>query len=512
MAAAAALPQVPFKAAGACDRMPHLLDQAPANFQFLGHMHPSQLPDFYRNCRIVVLTSTCFEGFPTVLAEAMLHGKPVICSRIGGLPEIVDDGATGLLFEPGNSADLAAKIDHLWNRPDLCRQFGQAGREKALREYSAEEYYERLMAVYQKAIALGAGGPRAVETMSPCPTGQPSAGRSAMIGPPTCSDSRSQGDAMLRPNVSFERHRIVGIDFDFALKDQIPEVIDQWRRIGRRSYIAIANPHSVMLCRRDPGMRRAITNAGLTLPDGVGIIIAGKLLGLGRRHRAAGPALMLELCDRGRDLGYRHFFFGGADGIADRLVQRLTNQFPGLAVAGTCCPPFRKLSVEEDEQLTARINAARPDIVWIGLGAPKQEKWMAAHVNRIHAPAMIGVGAAFDFHSGNIPWAPRWVRKYGMEWAYRLSREPRRLWRRNLDSPIFVLHVLAQAAIEHPKRAIQRLLAAPPRPQHSDPIPRPTARVTQQPVSLPYSPATLRITSSARDRRTVSAADTSSLA
>jgi len=160
LSAAKRLPDIAFKAAGGYDRMPHLPGEAPANFEFLGQLGTELLNGFYSQARMLVLPSTCFEGFPMTIAEAMVRGKPVVCSRIGGLPEIVDDGVTGLLFEPGKAADLAEKIRFLWDRPDVCRKMGQTGRKKALREYSPEKYYERLMAVYEKAIALGPGGPR----------------------------------------------------------------------------------------------------------------------------------------------------------------------------------------------------------------------------------------------------------------------------------------------------------------------------------------------------------------
>ncbi|MBN2320694.1 MAG: glycosyltransferase family 4 protein [Acidobacteria bacterium] len=151
---------IAFRAAGAYDRLPQLLETAPDNFEFCGMLKERKLAEFYENCRIIVLCSVCYEGFPSVLAEAMAYGKPVVCSRIGGLAEIVEDGVTGLLFEPGNVTDLAAKIRHLWDRPDLCRQMGRAGREKAGREYSPENYYKRLIAVYEKAIELGPQQPR----------------------------------------------------------------------------------------------------------------------------------------------------------------------------------------------------------------------------------------------------------------------------------------------------------------------------------------------------------------
>jgi len=150
--AARQCPHIPFKAAGDHKRMPDLLSQAPSNFEFLGNLDPKRLAKFYQSVRISILPSTWYEGFPIALLEAMLRGIPVICSRIGGLPEIVEDGVTGLLFEPGNSRELAEKIQYLWNRPELCHKLGNAAREKALREYSPDRYYERLIIAYEKAI------------------------------------------------------------------------------------------------------------------------------------------------------------------------------------------------------------------------------------------------------------------------------------------------------------------------------------------------------------------------
>jgi glycosyltransferase involved in cell wall biosynthesis len=158
LAAARSLPEIPFRAAGAFDRMAHLLDSAPANFQFLGHVDRAALGAFYQSSRIIVLCSTCFEGFPTVLVEAMVRSKPVVCSRLGGMPEIVEDGVHGLLIEPGNAEDLARKIRFLWERPELCAQMGAAGQRKALSTYSTVRYHERLMGVYERAILLNARG------------------------------------------------------------------------------------------------------------------------------------------------------------------------------------------------------------------------------------------------------------------------------------------------------------------------------------------------------------------
>jgi glycosyltransferase involved in cell wall biosynthesis len=154
MDASLRLPDIPFRAAGDLDRMPDLPAQAPENFKFEGHLSKEALDDFYAGCRVFVLSSIWFETFGIVIAEAMLRGIPVICSRIGGLPEIVEDGVTGLLFEPGNADELADKIRYLWERPELCWKMGEAGRQKALRDYSPEKYYERLIALYEKAREL----------------------------------------------------------------------------------------------------------------------------------------------------------------------------------------------------------------------------------------------------------------------------------------------------------------------------------------------------------------------
>lgn len=156
--AAAKCTDIPFKAAGSYTRMSNLPRQAPQNFEFLGHLNKNQIDRFYNNSRLIVLPSICYEGFPSVLIEAMANQKPVICSRIGGLQEIVQDGVSGLLFEPGNAHDLTEKIRFLWDRPELCRQMGHQAQQKALRQYSPQKYYEQLMSVYKKAVQLSAGG------------------------------------------------------------------------------------------------------------------------------------------------------------------------------------------------------------------------------------------------------------------------------------------------------------------------------------------------------------------
>jgi len=241
-----------------------------------------------------------------------------------------------------------------------------------------------------------------------------------------------------------KKHNILGTGFTLVSYRDVMAAVQTWRNTERRHYVTLTPPYSVLLCRRDAELQRATQNAALTLPDGVGIILAAEMLGYPHHGRVTGPTLMLRLCDWGRAEGLRHFFHGGTPGVVAALTDRLTRTFPGLIVAGTYCPPFGQLTPDEDAEIVRQINEAKPDVVWVGLGSPKQEKWMAEHVGKTDAAALIGVGAAFDFHSGRVKWAPEWMRKIGVEWAYRLAQEPRRMWRRNVSSVVFVAGVLHQ--------------------------------------------------------------------
>ena len=170
-----------------------------------------------------------------------------------------------------------------------------------------------------------------------------------------------------------------------------------------------------------------------------------RLQGHRRVERVYGPDLMLSLCRHGLENGLRHFLYGGEASVADLLKTNLTARFLGLQVMGTQTPPFRDLTAEEDGVVVDAINAAtQADVVWVGLSTPKQERWMAAHLGRIEAPVMIGVGAAFDFLSGRKRQAPRWMQRAGLEWLFRLASEPRRLWPRYRRYPLFVLLAIAQ--------------------------------------------------------------------
>jgi N-acetylglucosaminyldiphosphoundecaprenol N-acetyl-beta-D-mannosaminyltransferase len=221
--------------------------------------------------------------------------------------------------------------------------------------------------------------------------------------------------------------------------------IDRLIRVRQPGYVCVSGAHGVMECQRDEHLREIHNRAALVTPDGMPLVWLSRWRGAKHVSRVYGPDLMLAVCEHSLARGYRHFFFGGADGVPERLAQRLMARFPGLTVAGAYSPPFRPLTESEDRAVVERINAARPDVVWVGLSTPKQERWMAAHRDKLDGPVLIGVGAAFDFHAGVKSQAPRWVQKSGFEWLFRMLSEPRRLGRRYAYIvPMFLLLVALQ--------------------------------------------------------------------
>lgn len=245
--------------------------------------------------------------------------------------------------------------------------------------------------------------------------------------------------------VRMPEFRVLGVRVNAV---QIPQVID-WMEYcihdrGRARYVAVTGMHGVTESHQNPEFRSILKNADLVVPDGMPLVWLGRLRGFSHlERRVYGPELMETFC---RETGtkYRHFFYGGAPGIADRLAQ-VEQERHGIRIAGTYCPPFRPLTAEEDKAVIAMINEAAPDVVWVGLSTPKQERWMYDYRNRLNVPLLLGVGAAFDLNSGQLKQAPEWMREHGLEWLFRLMAEPKRLWRRYLvQGSRFVWNVLLE--------------------------------------------------------------------
>lgn len=210
-------------------------------------------------------------------------------------------------------------------------------------------------------------------------------------------------------------------------------------------YVCATSVHGIVEGWRHPEFRRILRGAALVCPDGMPLVWVGRLKG--RRHmtRTCGPDLMLDVCRRSTGTGVRHFFYGGALGVPERLALELGRICPGLLVAGCHSPPFGDLADDERAGVAERINATAAGIVWVGLGTPRQERWAAAMAPRLHARVIVTVGAAFDYHTGRLRRAPSPLQRAGLEWAYRLAQQPRRLWRRYLsNNPLFVVLATAE--------------------------------------------------------------------
>ena len=238
---------------------------------------------------------------------------------------------------------------------------------------------------------------------------------------------------------------ILGVGVSAINMQMALDNIHRWIQNDERHYICLTGVHGIIESYRREAVRAIHNSAGLVAPDGMPLVWLSRLMGFRNVERVYGPDLLLKVCEQSLVHNYRHYFYGGAAGIAERLVDRLVTRFPGLVVVGVHSPPFRALSIEEDRAVVKRINEARPDIVWVGISTPKQEQWMAQHVNRLNASVLMGVGAAFDFHAGVKKQAPRWMMRAGLEWFFRLLSEPRRLGKRYLiNNPLFVALVTLQ--------------------------------------------------------------------
>ena len=236
---------------------------------------------------------------------------------------------------------------------------------------------------------------------------------------------------------------VLGVGISAVSMESAVAEISRWIEERESHYVCVTGVHGVMESQDDPRLLAIHNRSGLTVPDGMPMVWAGRFAGFGHMTRVAGPDLVPRLCEGGLAARWRHYFYGGASGCAEQMAEALVARLPGLRVAGAYSPPFRPLDDAEKTSIADRINAARPHVVWVGLGAPKQERWMSEMIHRLDAAALIGVGAAFDLLSGRTTRAPRWMRHSGLEWLYRLLQEPHRLAGRYLgNNPRFVWRVM----------------------------------------------------------------------
>jgi N-acetylglucosaminyldiphosphoundecaprenol N-acetyl-beta-D-mannosaminyltransferase len=214
---------------------------------------------------------------------------------------------------------------------------------------------------------------------------------------------------------------------------------------GERCFICVTGVHGVMESQKDEALKAIHNHSGLTVPDGMPLVWAGRIYGYSDIGRVYGPDLMLEVCRASVKKGFTHFLYGGDEGVAEKLKNNLEQKFPGIQIVGVYTPPFRPLNIEEEEDLKNQVAILKPDFFWAGLSTPKQERFMAEYISKLDTKVMIGVGAAFDYHTGRVIDSPDWMKKIGMQWFHRLCQNPRRLWKRYLiNNPIFIGKFLKQ--------------------------------------------------------------------
>jgi exopolysaccharide biosynthesis WecB/TagA/CpsF family protein len=375
----------------------------------LGWLAPAAVYARMREAAYLVMPSVWYENFPRTLVEAFASGLPVVASRIGSLAELVDHGRTGLVFEPGAARDFARHVAWAEAFPAKMRAMGENARDKYERAFTPEKNYDQLMAIYDDAMA--AGGPEKAAWSA-------------------------------RGGISRTGASVIGSHVDALGWDACLDRVLGWASRRESRYVCLCNAHSVVTARREPAFARAIGAADLVVADGAPVAWRLRTLGFPGQPRLSGPDLMRKCCERAASEGIAIFLYGGTAATLRRLSARLAAEFPNLVVAGCYAPPYRELTAAEDEHVTHAIRDSGAQLVFVGLGCPRQETWMAAHRGSIDA-VMLGVGAAFDFYAGTIRRAPRWMQHAGLEWLHRLCSEPRRLWRRYLVTNALFIAYLA---------------------------------------------------------------------
>jgi len=248
------------------------------------------------------------------------------------------------------------------------------------------------------------------------------------------------GDEFTHAHADVLGVRVSAIDLQMAI-----DLAGRWIDAGRSGYICLTGVHGVMEAQRDRELRRIFNRAFITAPDGMPMTWVGHHQGFANMDRVFGPDFMAAMCALSAARGYRNFLYGGKPGVAPLLGSALQARFPGLQIVGTFTPPFAELTRQQEEEMLAQISASRPDIVWVGLSTPKQERFMARYFERMKAPLLVGVGAAFDYHTGSIRDCSGWIKRAGLQWLHRLLQDPVRLWKRYLrNNPAFIWQMACQ--------------------------------------------------------------------
>lgn len=389
--------------------MAHGLQQ---HVRFVGVVHGAEKERLWNESDLFVFP-TYHEGLPYALLESMAARTPPLISPVGEIPDVVEDGVHGFFVPCRDPQALANAICRLDSDRDLIHRMGESGRQRIVSHYTSDRLAVDFRRTYLQVLHLEA------EQV-------------------TAHDRRG---IMRRKGT-----RVLGALIDTLSWDEVTAKIVAWGAANESRYVCACNVHSVVTTTKDPEFKVAVNGADMSTPDGAPIAWACRHLGYPRQERINGPDLMWRYLREAERLGQSVYFYGSTDHSLGKLRTSLAASFPALTVVGMKSPKFRTLSVAEDEADIQAINASGANVLFVGLGCPKQEKWMAAHRGRVQA-VMIGVGAAFDFHSGVTHRAPVWMQRIGLEWLHRLLSEPRRLFMRYLTTNTrFVIGIANQMA------------------------------------------------------------------
>jgi N-acetylglucosaminyldiphosphoundecaprenol N-acetyl-beta-D-mannosaminyltransferase len=386
---------------------------------FLGQLPFMEVQRRLRLAQLLVLPSLCFEGFPMAIIEAYSLGVPVAASDLGPFPEIVKENENGILFRPGDASNVFEIIGEIWDQPDRLSSLGRGARKEFDRKYTADKNYETLMKIYDAAIE----------------------NKQSRQGRTLFSEK-----IVTREGDQHDRESILGYSISTLPNNECIDKIVSWIENGAKSkYFVCANPHSLEVAQIDHFFAQAIKNADLIVPDGIGIVIASKILGGAIQDRVTGSDIFGRVSSRLNEKGgFAFFFLGSTEEILNKVRGKMSQDFPNITVAGTYSPPFRnEFGEEENLAMIEAVNQVKPDVLWVGMTAPKQEKWIYQNREKLDVKLIGPIGAVFDFYIGNIIRPHPVFQKMGLEWLPRFLQEPGRLWRRNLISnPKFLLEVI----------------------------------------------------------------------
>jgi len=335
------------------------------------------------------------EQYGRSLAEAMACGIPIAGSSSGAIPEVLKGYSMHLIFNEGDILSLTHSIKKLLNKE------GQNSNQELLKNFTIENFTVEHIQFYQSILKSN------------------------------LRDKAANEFTIGKKNET-KYINIFGIHVSSINLNSACEIIERWIENKQKVYVCIVPVSTIVSCQSDKKYLEIVNNADMVTPDGMPLVWLGRLKGNKNIQRTYGLDLMLALCKISQKKGYRHYLYGGQDSTLALLENKLKERFRDLNIVGKFSPPYRSINTLENDEIIEEINRANPDILWVGLGSPKQDYWVYQHRNKLNVPVMIGIGAAFDFLAGTKLQAPRFMRNSGFEWLFRLITEPKRLWKRYL--------------------------------------------------------------------------------